>query len=362
MWQSFLFDYKTCTTLCDSLSTKIANLWSRQSCQNSKKTGGEHSRIDSCVNQPQCLFLKTVKTFNREWNEKMKKRFLLLVPLLLLIFSCNFAFAENAPPEELECNISIESYYVGDADLDKSSASFSTVGINVEGTFKDFSIVYESEIYNWDDKNKIQFVDKMGKKPWTALQKLGFGYDGRYGINDSSVLAYSVQVSSQFENAITGDSVTVTGFGGYNYSFSPSWNATLGVAAGYNPLGWTVLPVAGVQFLCDKWDISIGFPTTYVGYSITDELAVRADVGFEGGVYRLAKDSHVSEEGYVKKNEAKASLLVDWVPCENLKLTAGPQFIFARTMKFYNKNHNRVYRSEDPDSTWGVAASLTFSF
>lgn len=292
----------------------------------------------------------------------MKNRFLLPVSLLLLIFSSQFAFAENDPPKEPDFSVSIESYYVGDADLDSSSASFSTVGNNIEGKFKNFSIVYESEIYNWDDRSKIEFVDRAGATPWTALQKLGVGYDGRCALNEKSVIAYALQVSSQFENAITGSSVSLTGFTGYNYRFTPALNATIGVAAGYNPLGWIVLPAAGVQYFYENWEFSLGFPTTHIGYKFTDTLAIRADAGFEGGVYKLADDSHVSENGYVKKYEAKASLLVDWFPCENVKLTAGPQFVFARTMKFYNKNHNRVYSSEDPDSTWGAVASVTVTF
>ncbi|OBQ56184.1 hypothetical protein SP90_02335 [Halodesulfovibrio spirochaetisodalis] len=302
-----------------------------------------------------------MNNFYNEWLIMKKK--LLLNTLLVFLLTVSSALAEETSESKKfpGVSVSVSSAYLGDAEVDGSSGSFSTVNSGVEVKACHFSVIYENEAYSWNNRSDLDFV-KDGKTPWDTLQKLGVGYDNYYAFDEQNILIYGAQVSSQFEDEITGDSVSVAGLVGYNYWFTENFNVTIGVAAAYNPIDWMVLPAVGLQYTHDKWVVNLGFPFTNVGYQFSDKFAVRADVGLEQSVYRLSNDSDVAQEGYVRKREAKLSLLADWNCLENMKISFGPQFVFARQMKFYTSAHNRTGSTEDIDGTWGLAANITMHF
>lgn len=292
----------------------------------------------------------------------MKKQLLIYTVIISLLLVCN-AFAEEEAAQEKETNftVSINSAYLGDAELDDSSGSFSTVNSAVEVTAYNFSVIYENETYSWNNRSDIDFV-KGSNTPWNSLQKLGVGYGNRYAFDEKNFLVYFAQASSQFEDAITGDSITLAGLVGYNYAFTPNFVVTIGVVAGYNPLDWNVLPVLGFQYSYDEWVVKLAFPVSNVAYRFSDSFALRVDIGLESGVYQLSSSSDVARNGYVKKREAKVSLFADWNCMENITFSFGPQYVFARRMKFYTSAHNRTGSAEDIGDTWGIAANVNIEF
>lgn len=292
----------------------------------------------------------------------MKKKLLMYTVILSFLLVCN-AFAEEGAAQEKQTNfgVSVRSAYLGDAELDDSSGSFSTVNSAVEVTAYNFSVIYENEVYSWSNRSDIDFVTGSNT-PWNSLQQLGVGYGNSYAFDAKNSLVYSAQVSSQFEDAITGDSITLAGLLGYNYAFSPNFVVTIGVAGGHSPSGWNILPIIGLQYIYENWVVNLAVPVANVAYRFSDSFALRADIGLESSTYRLSNSSDVVKKGYVEKNEVKVSLFADWNCMDNMTVSFGPQYVFARKMKFYTSSHNRTGSSVEIDDTWGIAANVTIEF
>ena len=250
------------------------------------------------------------------------------------------------------------------ADLDGHSGGYGVVNSGVSLGWRWFTLTYNNNHYSWNNVDRLPLGDKRSD-PWDSLNNLDF--DATFDGNFTGNLGWfaGANVYSGWEKDIS-DSFGAGGRLGISYKLGQNWRLRLGAFLLYHPIGVQGWPIVGLSWQppgSEKQGLSfsIGSPATMVQYRFTPVVALRAGAHYQYGVYRLANDSAVYEQGYVMPRSVVAGLYVDVTPLQGLSLVAGVEGNLWRDIALYDDDGDKV-EDWDVDSAMGFVLRLNYGF
>ncbi|NDV28392.1 DUF6268 family outer membrane beta-barrel protein [Desulfovibrio sp. JC010] len=254
--------------------------------------------------------------------------------------------------------------YISDADYKDSDGSSSVIGGQARLKAGGFSLSYEAQHYSWDNVDQLNFGNGQDD-PWNTLHRLSIGYNFNGAINKNWFYGVGITGTSAFEEEME-DSFGGALRGHIGYVFNDNWRALIGVRGFANAIRYSAMPYFGINFTDYAEDgsgyfMNLGMPATEVGYSFNDANTLRAAFNFDGKTYRLKDDSTVSDAGYVETSSMKVGVYYDYQPVKNCSISIGPEYVFSRETKFFDKHGNK-FGAEDQEAAFGAFFNLKYKF
>ncbi|TIH13757.1 hypothetical protein D0S45_14170 [Marinifilum sp. JC120] len=286
--------------------------------------------------------------------------------LAFLILCCASTAAAAEEEKGLFEPISVRATgkYISDADYKDSDGSSSVAGGQVRLNAGGFSVSYEGQHYSWDNVGQLNFGNGQDD-PWDTLHRLSIGYTLNGAINNNWFYGVGITGTSAFEEQME-DSYGGALRGHIGYSFNENLKALIGLRAFANSIRVSAMPYFGVNYTDYAEDgsgyfVNLGMPATEVGYSFDEVSTIRTAFNLDGKTYRLKDDSAVSDAGYVEVSSMKLGVYYDCKPIKNFSMSIGPEYVFARETKFFDK-HGDKFGSEDQESAFGAFFNLKYKF
>lgn len=275
------------------------------------------------------------------------------------------------------CSAEPEKGPLGEVELSTTytgSANFKGNGNDLNGeveifsasaaiSIMDFNITYKNDSYSW---NKLQGLPFGNRKddPWENLHSISAGYNHADMFNQRWGYLAGVNIYSEFEKEMSG-SYSGIGYGGVIYKMAEQ-NLVLrvGVGVGYNEVETTGIPMIGIDWnseAAEGFSVSVGLPETRVAYKFNQQNTLYTGLTCEDGIFRLADDSKVSQEGYFEQESYGGMVGYIFQPSEQCSITVGATYYFDRQYNIYDKNGENK-KEYDLDNAAGgfITASFTF--
>lgn len=275
--------------------------------------------------------------------------------------------AEVGPFTRTQGAVGLSGGYIAPADVKNGEGEVSVYTERALLRYGKFALSYTAAQYDWNDVDPLPFGNGEDD-PWDNLHSLAlsFRHDARSGENWGWFA--SATLTSDFEEEMDesfGGSVA----SGIVYRPTKMWSLVAGAALRVSPLGVAVVPALGAQYGGQNGPNASGtgitariaFPSSEVKYTFSERFALRVGAAYEGGTYRLADDSPVEKKGYASLRGVSIGLYADWTPVENLSLSAGPEYRFARQYTFYDDDGDKD-DSYDVDNALGGALRVNWAF
>lgn len=262
----------------------------------------------------------------------------------------------------LGLQFSANGNYVAKSEFNNSGAAFTQGGIGFLAAYKMLSFEFQQTRYSWTDTEKLSFGRDKSHDPWKYLNSMGVGLNIPYEINDTWFLAANLGVSSNFETTITSDSMEYSAMGLVGYAITDNITLSVGGGVGRNGVKTEFMPYIGLQYADDTWLVALGFPEAIVEYTLNEEWTFRAEYGSTGGRYKLSSTSAAERNGFADIEGSFVGLYADWSITENMLITVGPEYHFARSMRLYDKDGHKVGNKSKPKNAFGGTVNLSYTF
>ncbi len=280
------------------------------------------------------------------------------IPLALFLFTLAVVFSgpcvgmagesENSgeSSQRPPLRVRISGDFTPQASFNNDKGKMGVYGAGFRAQYWIFSLAYNVDDYTWENKEGLPFGNGRDA-PWNTLHRFNLGANLGGDISENWTWFGGIFGTSSFEKELE-DSFGGGARLGVAYHMTDRWDFSFGVAAFINSIRTRVYPLVG-GFNYDGTDESgqgvfahIGYPNSELGYAFADNLKLRAGVETNNKFYRLADDSTVLEKGFVEISGWQALLRLDYIPIENLTLSAGPTFHFDRRVKTFRNDGDRV--------------------
>ena len=226
---------------------------------------------------------------------------------------------------------------IGEADMDDGgSVAVTEAGASLR--YRWFGIDYLNRRYDWSDTASLPFGN--GSDPWEQLhmlrlradiaEQLGFGGLGWFA---------GAGLTAGWEEEMD-DAWGLSGSAGLTWAVG-GVRLRGGVAASAHPVGTRLLPLVVADWGNQRdlgFSATVGFPETMLRYRSSDMFSFRAGGRMEGNTYRLADDSPVQREGYMRTSSVTLGGYIDITPLEDLTLTVGAESLTRQEMRVYNSD------------------------
>lgn len=273
------------------------------------------------------------------------------------------AWADDVDPCPEGPEVAVYSALAGAAEFENDRGEMAMAKAGARIAYQGFSLDYSVTGFTWDDESRLPF-GSGNDAPWDRFHQVALQADHSGELGKGWGYFAGAKAGAAYEKEMD-DSFSLEAFGGLSYGFSESLTASAGVMAGVDAIRASVLPMLNIAWDGREngrgWYATLGVPETSLGYAFGKALQVHADLGMDGATYRLADDSSVRRKGYVKLEGMQARLMADYSPAEDLTLSLGPTYDFARSLKFYNKDGDEQ-GSYDLGGALGVAAAIRYAF
>ncbi|MBU0631421.1 hypothetical protein KKA17_02140 [bacterium] len=289
----------------------------------------------------------------------------LLFFVLALFFSSLNAQEESSKTQlerSVEPKISFESSYISDAKVKDSQGSVSVSKNRIQLNNALFGISYTNWSFFWDNVSRLPFGDGV-HQPIKELHSIMLHANLPYHISDDLFLLTSVSVKSTFEKE-TKDSYGAGFFGFIAYKIDDDNTLNFGAFANYHPVSTLVMPMASYSYRARKKDglqAVIGFPRTYVGYSLNRDTLVNFGMIFSQAVVKLSDDSTIERSGYLEAQDYLGNVGISYDVSENFKIQGDLLYSIKRDFTIYNAD-GHAQESYSIDPSFGVNIRLTYTF
>ncbi|ACS81459.1 DUF6268 family outer membrane beta-barrel protein [Maridesulfovibrio salexigens] len=286
----------------------------------------------------------------------------IILAFLILCCASTAAAGEGSLFEPI--SVRVTGKYLSDADYKDSDGSSSIAGGQMRVNAGGFSFSYEGQHYSWDNVGQLNFGNGQDD-PWNTLHRFSLGYSLNGAINENWFYGAGITGTSAFEEQME-DSFGGALRGHIGYFFNDNLKALIGLRAFANSIRVSAMPYFGVNYTDYAADgsgyfVNLGMPATEVGYSFDKVSTLRAAFNFDGKTYRLKDDSSVSDAGYIETSSMKFGVYYDYKPIKNCSISIGPEYVFARETKFFDKNGDK-FGSEDQEAAFGAFFNLRYKF
>ncbi|WMW67189.1 hypothetical protein [Nitratidesulfovibrio liaohensis] len=249
---------------------------------------------------------------------------------------------------------------IGQADMDDGgSVAVTEAGASLRYSW--FGIDYLNRRYDWSGTASLPFGN--GSDPWEQLhmlrlradiaEQLGFGGLGWFA---------GAGLTAGWEEEMD-DAWGLSGSAGLTWAVG-GVRLRGGVAAFAHPVGTRLLPLVAADWGNQRdlgFSATVGFPETMLRYRSSDMFSFRAGGRVEGNTYRLADDSPVQREGYMKTSSVTLGGYIDITPLEDLTLTVGAEYLTRQEMRVYNSDGDER-NTYDLDNAPALFLRLSYGF
>jgi hypothetical protein len=249
---------------------------------------------------------------------------------------------------------------VGEADMDDGgSVSVTETGASLR--YRWFGIDYLNRSYDWSDTSDLPFGH--GSDPWEQLHllRLRAEISDQLGIGGLGWFA-GAGLTAGWEEEMD-DAWGVSGTAGLTWAVG-GVRLRGGVGVSAHPIGVRAMPVAAADWGNQRdigFSATLGIPETMLRYRTSDVFSFRLGGRMDGGTYRLADDSPVEREGYMKTSSLILGGYIDVTPLDDLTLTLGAEYLTRREMTVYNSDGEEK-DSYDVDDAPALFLRLHYGF
>lgn len=118
----------------------------------------------------------------------------------------------------------------------------------------------------------------------------------------------------------------------------------------HHPAYSITYPVLGIAWNTNSgvgFSAAVGFPENMVRYGFNERVAIKADFLWDIRTYRLSQDSPVAPGGYMKTEDLKPGLQIEYKPAPAVTLSLGARLYSGRSVTIFNRRkreleHNRI--------------------
>ncbi|WP_029897232.1 hypothetical protein [Desulfohalovibrio reitneri] len=282
---------------------------------------------------------------------------------LLIALSLTLTLAAETRAQKQDLRVRITGSGVARSDFDQTDGRVQETRAALEARYSLLKIGYEGRFFDWNETESIAF--SRGETPWQTLHRLtaGITYGGRL-TRDWNWFAGATGHSS-FEEQLDDSYGGAFRLGG---TYQASDNVSIDVGAGLfaNAVEIKGLPLLSVNYdgldqSGTGWTARLGTGGTFLSYRPMRNLGIVGQLDLENDTYRMADDSDVRPEGYVKIRHFVGSLFLEIEPTDNLSFTGGPQYHFGREYTFYNQDGDEQ-NTFDVDPAFGGLIEAKYKF
>lgn len=279
---------------------------------------------------------------------------------LLLCATLLLGLAVPAHAEDKDFTATVTGRSVGEADVDDGgSVSVTEAGASLR--YRWFGIDYLNRRYDWSDTASLPFGN--GSDPWEQLHMLRLRADisDQLGFGGLGWFA-GAGLTAGWEEEMD-DAWGISGSAGLSWAVGDV-RLRGGVAASLHPVGTRLLPVAAADWGNQRdmgFSATVGIPETMLRYRTSDMFSFRAGGRMDGDTYRLADDSPVQREGYMKTSSLTLGGYIDITPLDDLTLTVGAEYLTRREMTMYDSDGDER-RTYDLDDAPALFLRLRYGF
>lgn len=248
------------------------------------------------------------------------------------------------------------------ADIDGTDTSigYTEFSAGLEWQFILFDIDHRE--YHW--RNSASFGVDPGLYPWETLTRIAPGLQYYSELFNKWGLWFKFVAISGFEDDISLQSWTynpqVLGF--YRYTQRIALYSGIGIL--YHPVESDPYPVFGIYWNMESKDGfsgAVGFPATRVRYGFNEKVALKINYEFDIRTYHLAQNNVLAPEGYVRIEDLKPSIHVEWNLLEELTLSLGIRLYVSRSMTVFDHEKDEL-TSHDVSSSWAYLLGIDYRF
>lgn len=266
--------------------------------------------------------------------------------------------------QDLGIKLKLEGAGLGPAHIENDQGKVAVTYLRGTLEYSYFVFSYTNRRYHWDQVSRLPFGNGADD-PWEQLHSISLGakdFKGR--INQRWGYFWGIWASSMFEEE-TSDSFSGSGTVGLSYVISPNLIVSFGVGGYYHLEVDNLFMVVGAL----AWNPGIekgfhgalGFPESFIGYRFSPAWDLRLSAGFEERVYRLADDSTVQPQGYLRSRTVLGLMELKWTPRQYLTLSIAAGYHFLRRFDIFD-SEGEGGRDYDINGTLGGGISLELSF
>lgn len=278
-----------------------------------------------------------------------------LLGAILLLMATFPAHAENT-----DFDAAVTGRAIGEADMDDGgSVSVTETGASLR--YRWFGIDYLNRRYDWSDTSDLPFGH--GSDPWEQLHllRLRAEISDQLGMGGLGWFA-GAGLTAGWEEEMD-DAWGVSGTAGLTWALGDV-RLRGGVGVSAHPIGVRAMPIAAADWGNQRdlgFSATVGIPETMLRYRTSDIFSFRLGGRMDGGTYRLADDSPVEREGYMKTSSLTLGGYIDVTPLDDLTLTLGAEYLTRREMTVYNSDGEEK-DSYDVDDAPALFLRLRYGF
>jgi len=240
-------------------------------------------------------------------------KFLNLSSLFFVFFSTAYAqefrMKKSLLERMVQPKVMLESAYLDDAKVNGSDGSVAVVKNRIRVNNKIGGISYTNWSFLWNNIGALPFGDGI-RKPIEQMHSVKINGSIPYFINDNWFFLASLSVNTSFEKEMD-DSYGVGIFTFASYKINDDHSLQMGAFANYHPVSTLALPVISYSYRARKRDgfqLVLGFPRAYAGYSISENTLLRSGMIFSQSVIKLADTSPIEASGYIEAEDYMANI------------------------------------------------------
>jgi len=240
------------------------------------------------------------------------------------------------------------------ANINDTSASIghTEFSAGLEWLFLLFDIDHRE--YEWEKSASFDNNPKI--EPWQTLTRIAPGLQYYHKFNEKWGVWPKFVVISGFEDEISSQSWTYNPQVIGTYILTQGMTIYGGLGMLYHTVDPLVYPVLGVAWNMKSKDGlsgTVGFPKTMIHYGFNERVALKMDFQTDIRFYQLAEDNDWASEGYVKTEDLKLSLQIEYKPKMGVTLFFGGRQYFGRKLTVFDHQKNELTSND-------VSGSLAF--
>jgi len=252
------------------------------------------------------------------------------------------------------------------SDIGDSGSSYGLVGSTID--MEAGPLIGSMKRLEFDWSAPESFVENTnGDDPWGSLNSITLGLKHKGLFSEELMYEATAGMISGYEDEMD-DSFTAF-VGGYAiYAIAPRWAVMLGAFYSRHQeveTDFDFIPILGLSWnseAVEGFSLALGLPTTEAIWHFSEATRLILDLSsLEGGVYRLADDNQLREEGYVELVSATASLRIEMRIPGGFDLGLGICHALDREMKLYDSNGENEL-SHNVENQPGFSINLKRSF
>ncbi|QOP41158.1 hypothetical protein [Sulfurimonas marina] len=243
----------------------------------------------------------------------------------------------------IQPKVSYESSYLSDAVVDGFSggAKVSKNTIRINNMIAGLS--YTNWTFKWHGIDKLPFGDGV-HEPLTQMHSIKLNANIPYFISEKWFWLTSLSLKSTFEKE-TKDSYAIGFFSFGTYKLDKEHAITVGAFGNYHPTTTIALPALSYSYRArasDGFKVILGFPRSYVGYHINEDLLIRAGFIYSQSVIRLSDESYITPSGFVEAKDYLNNFGFAYELSNHINLETDLLYSLRREFTIFSKDANEL--------------------